>query len=59
MITDRDIHDSQTLEHLTEMLKQIMPDCVIDTNGYEIMIFTGLTMDMGNLLYPIDEMETE
>ena len=57
MITDRDIHDSQTLEHLKEMLIQIMPDCVVDTNGYEILIFTGLTMDMGNLLYPISDME--
>lgn len=51
--------DIQTLEQLGEMIREIMPNAlIVDTEG-EIIIQTGLSYDMGNILEPLTAEELE
>ena len=51
--------DIQTLEQLGEMIREIMPNAlIVDTEG-ELVIQTGLTYDLGNLLTPLSDEDLE
>ena len=52
------VEDLQTLEHLREWVEERLYGSVVvlDTNG-EVVIRTGLGIDLGNILYPLNEEE--
>ena len=52
------VEDLQTLEHLREWVDERLYGSVVvlDTNG-EVVIRTGLGIDLGNILYPLNEEE--
>ena len=52
------VEDLQTLDHLREYVEERLTGStvVLDTNG-EVIIRTGLGIDLGNYLYPLNEEE--
>jgi hypothetical protein len=52
------VADLETLDHLREYVEERLTGStvVIDTNG-EVVIRTGMGIDLGNYLYPLNEEE--
>jgi hypothetical protein len=52
------VEDLQTLEHLREYVEERLygSTVVLDKSG-EVVIRTGLGIDLGNYLYPLNEEE--
>jgi hypothetical protein len=46
-----------TFDDLTKFITEVFPNALIVATEGEIYIQTGLALDMGNLIYPIDEEE--
>jgi len=46
-----------TFDDLTKFITKVFPNALIVATEGEIYIQTGLALDMGNLIYPIDEEE--
>lgn len=51
------VEDLQTLEHLREWVDERLHGSVVVLDGDEVVIRTGLGIDLGNLLYPLNEEE--
>jgi len=51
------VADLQTLEHLREWVDERLHGSVVVLDGDEVVIRTGLGIDLGNLLYPLNEEE--
>jgi hypothetical protein len=52
------VADLQTIDHLREWVDERLHGSVVvlDTNG-EVVIRTGMGIDLGNYLYPLNEEE--
>jgi hypothetical protein len=52
------VADLETLDHLREYVEERLTGStvIIDTNG-EVVIRTGMGIDLGNYLYPLNEEE--
>jgi hypothetical protein len=44
----------ETLEHLREYMAERLPTAKVVYENGEVLIKTGLDIDLGNYLYPID-----
>ena len=52
-----DIGDIQTLEHLREYIQERLLGSTVVLDGDEVIIRTGMGIDLGNILYPLNEEE--
>jgi hypothetical protein len=52
-----DIGDIQTLEHLREYVQEHLLGSTVVLDGDEVIIRTGMGIDLGNILYPLNEEE--
>ena len=50
-----DLPTEDTLEDLVAFIKEVFPNGLVDTSGAEIIIKTGLGLDMPALVYGLDE----
>jgi hypothetical protein len=46
-----------TAKELREFILSFLPNAIVDTSGSEVIIKTGLGLDMGDYLYPIEDEE--
>ena len=51
------VEDLETLEHLREYVEERLYGSVVVLDGDEVVIRTGLGIDLGNYLYPLNEEE--
>ena len=51
------VEDLQTLEHLREYVEERLYGSTVVLDGYEVVIRTGMGIDLGNILYPLNEEE--
>ena len=49
------VADLQTIDHLRELVDERLHGSVVVLDGDEVVIRTGLGIDLGNLLYPLNE----
>jgi hypothetical protein len=49
------VEDLETLEHLREYVEERLYGSTVVLDGDEVVIRTGLGIDLGNYLYPLDE----
>ena len=54
---EQDVPNGDTAKELREFILSFLPNAVVDTSGNEITIKTGLGLDMGDYLYPIEDEE--
>jgi len=52
-----ELGDIQTLEHLREYVQERLTGATVILDGDEVIIRTGVGIDMGNYLYPLNEEE--
>jgi len=51
------VEDLETLEHLREYVEERLYGSTVVLDGDEVVIRTGLGIDLGNYLYPLNEEE--
>lgn len=51
------VEDLQTLEHLREYVEERLYGSTVVLDGDEVVIRTGMGIDLGNILYPLNEEE--
>jgi hypothetical protein len=51
------LSDIQTLEHLREYIEERLTGSTVVLDGDEVIIRTGMGIDLGNILYPLNEEE--
>jgi len=51
------VEDLETLEHLREYVEERLYGSTVVLDGDEVVIRTGLGVDLGNYLYPLNEEE--
>ena len=51
------VADLQTIDHLREWVDERLHGSVVVLDGDEVIIRTGLGIDLGNYLYPLNEEE--
>jgi len=49
------VEDLETLDHLREYVEERLYGSTVVLDGDEVVIRTGLGIDLGNYLYPLDE----
>ena len=49
------VEDLETLEHLREYVEERLYGSIVVLDGDEVVIRTGLGIDLGNYLYPLNE----
>jgi len=49
------VEDLETLEHLREYVEERLYGSTVVLDGDEVVIRTGLGIDLGNYLYPLNE----
>ena len=52
-----EISDVETLEHLREYIQERLTGSTVLLDGDEVIIRTGMGIDLGNYLYPLNEEE--
>jgi hypothetical protein len=52
-----ELGDIQTLEHLREYVQERLLGSTVVLDGDEVIIRTGMGIDLGNILYPLNEEE--
>ena len=52
-----EISDVETLEHLREYIQERLIGSTVLLDGDEVIIRTGMGIDLGNILYPLNEEE--
>jgi hypothetical protein len=52
-----EISDVETLEHLREYIQERLTGATVLLDGDEVIIRTGMGIDLGNYLYPLNEEE--
>jgi len=50
-----EISDVETLEHLREYIQERLTGSTVLLDGDEVIIRTGMGIDLGNYLYPLNE----
>ena len=53
-----EISDVETLEHLREYIQERLTGSTVLLDGDEVIIRTGMGIDLGNYLYPLNEEES-
>jgi hypothetical protein len=51
------VEDLETLDHLREYVEERLYGSTVVLDGDEVVIRTGLGIDLGNYLYPLNEEE--
>ena len=51
------VSDLETLEHLREYVEERLTGSTVVLDGDEVVIRTGMGIDLGNYLYPLNEEE--
>lgn len=51
------VADLETLDHLREWVDERLHGSVVVLDGDEVIIRTGMGIDLGNYLYPLNEEE--
>jgi hypothetical protein len=51
------VADLETLEHLREYVEERLTGSTVVLDGDEVIIRTGMGIDLGNYLYPLNEEE--
>jgi len=51
------LSDVETLEHLREYIQERLTGSTVLLDGDEVIIRTGMGIDLGNYLYPLNEEE--
>jgi hypothetical protein len=51
------VEDLETLEHLREYVEERLYGSIVVLDGDEVVIRTGMGIDLGNYLYPLNEEE--
>jgi hypothetical protein len=51
------VADLETLDHLREYVEERLTGSTVVLDGDEVIIRTGLGIDLGNYLYPLNEEE--
>jgi len=51
------VADLETLEHLREYVEERLTGSTVVIDGDEVIIRTGMGIDLGNYLYPLNEEE--
>jgi hypothetical protein len=51
------VADIETLEHLREYVEEHLTGSTVVLDGNEVIIRTGMGIDLGNYLYPLNEEE--
>ena len=49
------VADLETLDHLREWVDERLHGSVVVLDGDEVIIRTGMGIDLGNILYPLNE----
>lgn len=49
------VADLETLDHLREWVDERLHGSVVVLDGDEVVIRTGMGIDLGNILYPLNE----
>jgi hypothetical protein len=52
-----EVTDVETLEHLREYIQERLTGSTVLLDGDEVIIRTGMGIDLGNYLYPLNEEE--
>ena len=48
------IQEVETLEHLREWVKENLPGALVELSDKDVIIRTGLDIDLGGYLHPIE-----
>jgi len=51
------VEDLETIDHLREYVEERLYGSTVVLDGDEVVIRTGLGIDLGNYLYPLNEEE--